>query len=93
MVTACEKRRISMEQLNGVVDRIETEVFNGTELEVPTTAIGEHVSEALRQLDQVAYVRFTSVYRDFADVGEFERMLRSLRRQNGGARVKKERSV
>ncbi len=94
MMTACEKRHISTEQLNRVVDRIESEIFDGSELEVRTNEIGERVSGALRELDQVAYVRFTSVYRDFADIREFEQMLRTLREtsnsnSNGRARRKK----
>lgn len=79
MITACEKRRISLDQLNRIVDEVEVELFNGSELEIPASNIGERVSAALKELDQVAYVRFTSVYREFADIREFEQALQTLR--------------
>ena len=81
MMRACEKRRISLEQLNDALDDIEGAVFNDSVFEAPTAEIGEGVSLALRELDQVAFVRFTSVYREFADIGEFEHALRTLRRK------------
>ena len=71
MITACEKRHISLDQLNQVVDGVESELFDSFDSEVRTTTIGEQVSLALKELDQVAYVRFTSVYREFCDVREF----------------------
>lgn len=87
MMTACEKRHISTAELSQVVDWVEIDVFGGNELEVETVAIGERVSAALRELDQVAYVRFTSVYRDFADLQEFEHMLKNLR---GGSKEQRQ---
>jgi transcriptional repressor NrdR len=78
MITACEKRHITLDQLNKVVDSIEQELFDGHEREVDTASIGERVSQALRDLDQVAYVRFTSVYREFADINEFLEALTPL---------------
>ena len=83
MIKACEKRQISHEQINGVIDGLETTLFDGTDVEVPASSIGEHVSHALRELDQVAYVRFTSVYRDFRDVREFLDALSPLISKDG----------
>jgi transcriptional repressor NrdR len=90
MMTACEKRQISVEELNRVADGIEVELFDGSETEVRTSEIGEKVSEALRVLDQVAYVRFTSVYREFADIQAFEKMLQSLRNGISDPRTRKD---
>lgn len=68
---ACEKRPVSEESLERVVDRIERELVETGEKEVPSPMIGEKAMEALRELDPVAYVRFASVYRSFADLHEF----------------------
>ena len=83
MIKACEKRRISSEQLNSVVDLMESTLFDGSETEVAASVIGEYVSQALKELDQVAYVRFTSVYRDFRDVREFLEALSPLINKDG----------
>lgn len=71
IVRACYKRPISVEQIDAVVDAIETEVFNTEDREIPSTFIGEIVMEHLKKLDAVAYVRFASVYREFKDVNTF----------------------
>lgn len=68
---ACEKRPVSEEQLEKVVDQIERELVDAGEKEVPSTLIGEKVMKYLKDLDQVAYVRFASVYRSFKDIREF----------------------
>jgi transcriptional repressor NrdR len=68
---ACYKRPISAEQIETIVRQVEAEVYGGYFAEVPTTVIGDLVMEQLKQLDQVAYVRFASVYRAFKDVSEF----------------------
>lgn len=68
---ACEKRPISMGEIENIVYEIETAIYNSLEREISTTEIGEMLIEKLRQLDQVAYVRFASVYRDFQDVETF----------------------
>ena len=72
---ACEKRPVSSDALERVVDRIERELVDSGEKEVESSRIGERCMEALREMDQVAYVRFASVYKDFQDVGDFEREL------------------
>jgi transcriptional repressor NrdR len=71
LVKACQKRPISTTQLEEVVGRIELDLIERFEREVPTKAIGEMVMKELRDLDQVAYVRFASVYREFKDAGDF----------------------
>jgi transcriptional repressor NrdR len=68
---ACEKRPVSSEDLERLVDRIERELVETGDKEVPTSQVGERIMEALRDIDQVAYVRFASVYRSFKDIHEF----------------------
>ncbi|MFM2418930.1 MAG: hypothetical protein RL385_3653 [Pseudomonadota bacterium] len=68
---ACEKRPVSSETLDRIVDRIERELVDSSEKEVESSRIGERCMEALRETDQVAYVRFASVYRSFKDIHEF----------------------
>lgn len=68
---SCHKRPISVDQINAVVDEIETTIFNMEEKEIPSSKIGEIVMDKLKNLDAVAYVRFASVYREFKDVATF----------------------
>ena len=68
---SCHKRPISVDQINSLVDEVETAVFNMEEKEIPSSVIGQLVMEKLRNLDPVAYVRFASVYREFKDVNTF----------------------
>ena len=68
---SCHKRPISVDQINTLVDEVETAVFNMEEKEIPSSMIGQLVMEKLRDLDPVAYVRFASVYREFKDVNTF----------------------
>ena len=65
------KRPVSMAQVNEMVDDIESQIFNMGEKEVPTTTIGAIVMDKLKNVDEVAYVRFASVYREFKDVNTF----------------------
>lgn len=71
IVRSCHKRPISMTQINDMVDDIEGQIFNMGEKERPTTTIGSIVMDKLKDLDEVAYVRFASVYREFKDVNTF----------------------
>ncbi|HHD11647.1 MAG TPA: transcriptional repressor NrdR [Deltaproteobacteria bacterium] len=75
---ACEKRPVSMEAIEEAIDRIEARFIESGEKEIPSSAIGEAVMEALRALDEVAYVRFASVYREFRDINEFMKELKEL---------------
>jgi transcriptional repressor NrdR len=75
---ACEKRPISVEQVENLVDAIVEELESEYEREVPTEVIGEKVMERLEKLDEVAYVRFASVYRRFRDVNQFLNAIQGL---------------
>lgn len=75
---ACEKRPVSSDQLERMVDRIERELVDSGEKEIESSRIGERCMEALRETDQVAYVRFASVYRSFKDIHEFMNALSHL---------------
>lgn len=75
---ACEKRPISVEVLEKLVERIEHRLEEAGEREVYSREIGEQIMEELRNLDEVAYVRFASVYRSFKDVNEFMKEVREL---------------
>ena len=75
---ACEKRPVAEAQMEEIVATIERELFARGENEVPGTLIGEKLMEALKRVDEVAYVRFASVYRDFRDVASFQAELAEL---------------
>ena len=71
MQRACEKRPVSIGVIEQFVDRFEQSLQESGEKEIPSTRIGEAVMAALHEIDQVAYVRFASVYREFRDINEF----------------------
>jgi len=75
---ACEKRPVSMEQIDVFVDSLERELQDMGEREIPVKLIGERVMDGLRKLDGVAYVRFASVYRQFKDLNEFMDELKDM---------------
>ena len=77
---ACEKRPISESQIEAIIEQVEEDIYNLFDREVPTDYIGEQVIARLQQLDQVAYVRFASVYREFKDAHEFVAAVGSLNR-------------
>lgn len=79
---ACQKRPISPETLEEIVDRITQQIGDKYDREVPSMAIGERVMEALRGLDQVAFVRFASVYRRFEEPTEFVQEVKRLEEQH-----------
>jgi len=76
---ACEKRRVPLQQLEEVANEVEQYLQNSLEREVPTNAIGELIMKRLKEIDQVAYIRFVSVYRSFEDIDSFLAELNSLR--------------
>ena len=78
VVRACYKRPVATADIQKVVDRIETKVFSMEEKEIPSSAIGEAVMDELKILDEVAYVRFASVYREFKDVSTFMDELKKI---------------
>ena len=71
IVRACEKRPVTMKQIDELVNEIEKKVYNRLEEEVPTSVIGEYVMDGLKGLDEVSYVRFASVYKQFKDISTF----------------------
>jgi transcriptional repressor NrdR len=75
---ACEKRPVSLKQIEEVVDEIEKELYNSMDKEIDSKKIGEMVMKRLKQLDDVAYVRFASVYRQFKDLNTFMDELNKL---------------
>jgi transcriptional repressor NrdR len=75
---ACEKRPISVEVLEKLVDRIEQKLQESGEREVHSRVVGEQIMQELQSLDEVAYVRFASVYRSFKDVNEFMSEVKEL---------------
>jgi len=81
---ACEKRPVSITTIEQIADRIERGLQERGDKEVPSSVIGEAVMRELHKLDQVAYVRFASVYRSFKDAGEFMRELQDLIQERAG---------
>ncbi|MBR3988224.1 MAG: transcriptional repressor NrdR [Clostridia bacterium] len=75
---ACEKRPVSMDQIEACIDSIESKLQSGLDREVTSDKIGELAMDALRGLDDVAYIRFASVYKNFADIGTFREELNKL---------------
>jgi transcriptional repressor NrdR len=84
MQRATQKRDISVDDLEAIADRLEQAMQERGDREVPSSWIGEYVMEALRGMDDVAYVRFASVYREFQDIGEFMSALATIRRGRRG---------
>ena len=78
MIRACEKRPVSLDTLEKAIDEIETEIQNTLDREVSSEKIGELVMEKLKDIDEVAYVRFASVYRQFRDINTFMDELNKL---------------
>jgi transcriptional repressor NrdR len=77
---SCQKRKVSVAQMQSIVDSAEAYVVDSAERERSTTSIGELIMQQLKEIDTVAYIRFASVYRDFKDVNEFKEELEGLLR-------------
>jgi len=88
VMKACEKRPISIEKMEEIVIQIERAIQKKSDREVSSTRIGELVMEKLKVLDDVAYVRFASVYRQFKDVGQFMEELKGILSKEGSRRKK-----
>ena len=83
MIKSCEKRQVTIQDLEKAVDRIEYKIVNSLKSEVSSVELGEMVMEELKKLDEVAYVRFASVYRQFSDVNTFfEELSELLKKKN-----------
>ena len=78
VLRACHKRPIPAKDISALVDKVELEIFNREEREIPSKIIGEMIMNKLKDLDSVAYVRFASVYREFKDVGTFMDELKKM---------------
>jgi len=79
IIRACEKRKISHETISQLIDEVEQEIIEHRE--VPSKKLGDLVMKRLRKIDKVAYIRFASVYREFADIESFEKELQKLLRR------------
>ena len=87
LLAACYKRPVAVETLEDIAAKVEREVLEGFDREVPSNYIGELAMKSLREVDNVAYVRFASVYREFKDAGEFLDALRPLLESGRSART------
>ena len=88
IIRSCHKLQVSPQQIAALIDDIENQIFNREEREVPSSVIGELVMKNLKELDEVAYVRFASVYREFKDVNTFmEELGKILESRQGGKDV------
>ena len=83
IIKACEKRPVSMYKIEKLVEDIKKQIYNSLEQEITSKQIGEMVMEGLRQIDEVAYVRFASVYRQFKDIDTFMQELTKLLNDRG----------
>ncbi|MGX7420127.1 transcriptional regulator NrdR [Carnobacterium gallinarum] len=79
LIRSCEKRPVAMEQVERMVDEVENKVRSLGESEVSTTLIGEYIMQRLAEVDEVAYIRFASVYREFKDMDFFLKELQKLK--------------
>ena len=82
LIHACQKRPVSMDQIDEIVEKAEKAVYGSGESEYSSRKIGELVMEELKKLDDVAYVRFASVYRQFTDIGSFADELNKLMKEH-----------
>ena len=89
LMRACEKRPVSMEQMREIVAYVENQIQNCARREISTNEIGELVMEQLKGIDEVAYVRFASVYRQFKDVDSFQNELDMLKKSIKGSEAVK----
>lgn len=78
IIKACEKRPVPMQKIDQLVDSIRKRVYNNLDQEITSKAIGEMVMEGLKEIDEVAYVRFASVYRSFKDISSFMNELEKM---------------
>jgi len=78
LLRACNKRPVSIEQIDDIIDRVEAQLRNLDTKEIKSSIVGDKITKELKKLDQVAYIRFASVYRSFADVTDFQRELKTL---------------
>jgi transcriptional repressor NrdR len=87
MQRACEKRPVSIATIEQIVDQLERQLQEGGDREVDSSLIGKAVMDALHEIDEVAYVRFASVYRQFKDINEFMAELKDILAEGGGPKA------
>ena len=85
IIRACEKRPVPMWKIDKLVEDIQRNVYNSLDKEVTSKQIGEMVMDGLKEIDEVAYVRFASVYRQFKDVSTFMKEIKKLQKDNASA--------
>lgn len=81
IMRACNKRIVTLDQIEGIVDDIENMILNALSKEVLSSDLGEMVMERLKEIDEVSYIRFASVYKQFGDINEFIRELDKIKRE------------
>lgn len=84
IIKSCEKRPVPMWKIDKLVEDIQKSIYSTLEQEVSSKQLGEMVMEGLKEIDEVAYVRFASVYRQFKDISTFMKELEKLQKTNGG---------
>ena len=82
IIKACEKRPVSMSKIDKLVDDIKKQVYNSLEQEISSKRLGEMVMSGLKEIDEVAYVHYASVYRQFTDISSFMQELETMMREN-----------
>jgi transcriptional repressor NrdR len=80
IIKSCQKRDVSMENMEEACRGIESALRNEDKGEIPSSLVGELVAKALKKLDKVAYIRFASIYKDFEDVKDFEKEIKSIKK-------------
>ena len=78
LMKACEKTTVSLDSINTIVDEIERELISGESVEIEAKKIGQMVAQRLKKLDKIAYIRFSSVFKRFVDLEDFEKELKRL---------------
>jgi len=91
LLRACHKRPVATDEIESLVDEVERELHGRFENEVPSHEIGELIMERLRALDEVAFIRFASVYREFKDVSDFVEEAGSMLGERGASRARRGR--
>jgi transcriptional repressor NrdR len=79
LIKACEKRPVSLEKIEQTAREIENKLTNSNKKEISSKVIGEMIMKALKKLDEVAYIRFASVYREFKDINDFKKQIKELK--------------
>ena len=93
IIKACEKRPVSMSKIDKLVEDVKKQIFNSLEQEISSKRIGEMVMDGLKSIDEVAYVRYASVYRQFTDISSFMNELEALMKENTNKAQQEEKPV